>query len=224
MASRQEMLDQIDLKMSQGFSCVKLKIGGIDFNEELGLLKHIRAHYSSQEIEIRLDANGAFEASEAIEKLDALAHYDIHSIEQPIGQGQLDAMADLCSNSPIPIALDEELIGVHESGSKMNLLSHISPQYIIIKPSLVGGFSGSDEWVEIAESLDIKWWATSALESNIGLNAIAQWTASKSNTVPQGLGTGGLYTNNFPSPLTVISGALRYDPAGTWNLSSLQNV
>ncbi|NND93237.1 MAG: o-succinylbenzoate synthase [Flavobacteriales bacterium] len=224
MGSRKEMLEQIDLKLSQDFPCVKLKIGGIDFAEELDLLTYIRSHFTSNEIEIRLDANGAFEPNEAIHKLNKLAPYEIHSIEQPIRQGQWDAMAHLCANSPIPIALDEELIGLHDQNSKKKMISHISPQYIIVKPSLVGGFSGSDEWVEIAESSDIQWWATSALESNIGLNAIAQWTSTKSNPLPQGLGTGSLYSNNFPSPLKVESGTLTYDSSATWDFSSLKNV
>ncbi len=224
MGSRQEMLEQIDLKLNQGFSCVKLKIGGIDFSDELRLLEHIRSHYSSKEIEIRLDANGAFSPTMALQKLNELARFEIHSIEQPIRQGQWDIMSELCSNSPIPIALDEELIGIHDTDSKKKMIHHISPHYIIIKPSLVGGFSGSDEWIEIAEKSDIQWWATSALESNIGLNAIAQWTASKANPLPQGLGTGSLYTNNFPSPLKVEAGALSYDPAAAWDLSTLQNV
>lgn len=224
MGTKQQMSEQIGQKLAEGFNCVKLKIGAIDFQEELSLLAHIRSNYSSKEIEIRLDANGAFSPDEALKKLQMLSKYGIHSMEQPIRQGQWDSMANLCEKSPISIALDEELIGVHRIEEKRRMIEHISPQFIILKPSLVGGFKGSDEWISIAEDSNIPWWGTSALESNIGLMAIAQWVASKSNPLPQGLGTGGLYTNNIQAPLRVQSGSLIYDDSIPWDIAPLMNA
>jgi L-alanine-DL-glutamate epimerase-like enolase superfamily enzyme len=155
-----------------------------------------------------VDANGAFSPNQALNQLNELAKFDLHSIEQPIKQGQLTEMADLCAKTPVPIALDEELIGIVSKKEKKALLTNVNPQYIILKPSLIGGFRGSDEWIELAESLNIAWWITSALESNVGLNAIAQYTFTKNNPMPQGLGTGQLYTNNIPSALTILEGKL----------------
>ena len=216
MGEKSFMKEQIVDKIEQGFSCIKLKIGAIDFNAELDLLKYIRTEFSSEDIELRVDANGAFSSSEALEKLKRLSDYKIHSIEQPIKQGQVEAMAALCRKTPIPIALDEELIGVTSVTNKQEILQIIKPQYVIFKPSLIGGFKGTQEWLDLAENLNIGWWVTSALESNIGLNAIAQWTFTKNSPMPQGLGTGGLYTNNFDSPLQVRNGSIAYDPEINW--------
>ncbi len=217
MGDEDFMKSQIDEKIKEGFSCVKLKIGAIDFNREIGLLSYIREQFSPQEMELRVDANGGFSSSEALGKLSILSEFQIHSIEQPIRQGQHDSMTELCKITPLPIALDEELIGVVNYSDKENLLKQIRPQYIILKPSLVGGFKGSMEWIEIAYRLGIGWWITSALESNIGLNAIAQWTFTLQSAMLQGLGTGGLYTNNFDSPLEVRQGALWYNSTLDWD-------
>ena len=203
MGSYTQMLSQIEAKMQAGFRCIKLKIGAIHFEEELSLLKMIRRHFSAKEIELRVDANGAFSPAEALEKLKRLSELDLHSIEQPIRAGQWDSMARLSQLSPLPIALDEELIGVHSKSRKKELLETIHPQYIILKPSLHGGLRGSQEWIAAASQLGIGWWITSALESNIGLNAIAQWCATLHNPLPQGLGTGALFTDNIPMPLEV---------------------
>ena len=216
-----EMLRQIDEKINDGFRVIKMKIGAIDFDEELKLIRYIRSRRSIKEISIRLDANGAFSPDEALEKLKRLADFDIHSIEQPIRQGQVETMAGLCRNSPVPIALDEELIGITQTSEKIRLLETIRPQYIILKPSLLGGFDASAEWIKLAGSSGTGWWVTSALESNIGLNAIAQWTATLNNPLPQGLGTGGLFTNNFPSPLMVKNGSLHYHSQDQWDLSAI---
>ncbi len=222
MGSEQFMKDQIKTKLSEGFDCIKMKIGAIDFETELGLLRSIRKEFSSSDIELRVDANGAFDPKHALEKLKRLSDYDLHSIEQPIKQGQLDEMAALCRNTPLPIALDEELIGVVEPEIKIELLKHIKPQYIILKPTLLGGYRGSESWISMAEELQIGWWITSALESNIGLNAIAQWTYKLQSDLPQGLGTGGLFTNNFVSPLVVKNGTLQYESKSTWDISNLK--
>ena len=219
MGEEAYMKQQIGEKLEQGFNCIKLKIGAIDFEKELGLLRFIRSNFSAEEIEIRVDANGAFAENEALSKLDQLSSFQLHSIEQPIKQHQQEAMADLCKNTPLPIALDEELIGVFSFADKEALLQKIQPQYIILKPSLVGGFRGTREWVSLAEKYNIGWWVTSALESNIGLNAIAQWTYLQNNPMPQGLGTGALYTNNFDSPLVVKNGKLCYDTILAWNVN-----
>ncbi len=203
MGSKEEMSQQIAEKIEQGFKCIKLKIGAIDFETELALLKSIRDQYSESDIEIRVDANGAFTAHDALKKLEHLAKFKLHSIEQPIKQGQVEVMAKLCKVTPLAIALDEELIIHQRKDEKEILLKEIQPQYIILKPSLVGGWKASEEWIASAEKLNINWWITSALESNIGLNAIAQWTAELKTKTPQGLGTGGLYTNNFDSKLKI---------------------
>jgi len=221
MGSKANMSAQIREKIDAGFSCIKMKIGAIDFGEELSLLRYIRSEYNAQTIELRVDANGAFDCNEALDKLSRLAEFEIHSIEQPIKQGQLQEMARLCQLTPLPIALDEELIGVSDLEEKKHLLQAIQPQYIILKPSLVGGFKASQEWIDIAVANDIGWWATSALESNIGLNAIAQWVSSLETNMPQGLGTGGLYTNNISSPLKINEGRLWYQSDSEWDLSSL---
>ncbi|MEX2482924.1 MAG: o-succinylbenzoate synthase [Brumimicrobium sp.] len=203
------MEEQIQEKLKAGFSCIKMKIGAIDFEEELRLIKMIRKNHSADKITLRVDANGAFSPSDALEKLKELAKYDIHSIEQPIKQGQWKAMRSLCDVTPLPIALDEELIGIHSLEDKREMLEAIHPQYIILKPSLVGGFKGCVEWIELAGSMNIPWWITSALESNIGLDAIAQFTSIFPVKLPQGLGTGSLYTNNISSDLVVENGEIR---------------
>jgi o-succinylbenzoate synthase len=210
------MNEQISNKLKEGFTTLKMKIGAIDFNTELDILKAIRNQYDPSDLELRVDANGAFSKENALEKLEKLAVFGIHSIEQPIKAGQIDSMRNLCNFSPIPIALDEELIGVLDKDKKKALLVSINPQYIILKPSLVGGFKGSLEWIEIAEALGIGWWITSALESNIGLNAIAQFTYALKNELPQGLGTGALFTNNIEAPLFVSAGKLGYDSTHKW--------
>lgn len=222
MGSYESMLKQIEEKLEQGFNCIKIKIGAINFDEEVSLLKRIRSEFDKNTVELRVDANGAFSMEESMEKLQALAALDVHSIEQPIKARQIDAMRELCVSTPLPIALDEELIGVNQFIDKVELLEDITPQYIILKPSLVGGFESCDEWIEIAESLEIGWWVTSALESNIGLNAIAQYVSSKHITMPQGLGTGSLFTNNIPSPLKVKNAALEYNPSEAWDLTQLR--
>lgn len=217
MGDKAFMKQQIKDKLNAGFSCIKLKIGAIDFSSEIELLKSIRHEFSAKDIELRVDANGAFTPQEALEKLKRLSEFDLHSIEQPIKQGQWNAMAKLCESTPLPIALDEELIGIYSEEKKKELLSVINPQYIILKPTLVGGFSGSESWIKLAENKNIKWWITSALESNIGLNAIAQWTFTLHNKSPQGLGTGSLFSNNFDSPLVVKNGTLHYENNRNWN-------
>lgn len=213
------MQQQIKSKIEAGFSCIKIKIGALDFKTEVDLLKSIRQEFSVNDIELRVDANGAFLPSEALEKLKILSELDLHSIEQPIKRGQIKEMARLCKETPLPIALDEELIGVFSVTKKEELLQTINPQYIILKPSLVGGFKGSEEWINLANKQNIGWWITSALESNIGLNAIAQWTYTLGNNLPQGLGTGDLFTNNFDSPLIVKKGTLQLEKNNHWNIN-----
>lgn len=208
MGSKEFMLQQIEDKLNTGFSCLKMKIGAIDFDAELAILTSIRNKYSPQDIELRVDANGAFLPSEAIQKLEKLAKFDLHSIEQPIQAGQWEEMARLCSKSPIPIALDEELINVVGLGNKIHLLDTINPQYIILKPSLHGGLLGTIEWIKLVEKRNIPWWITSALESNVGLNCIAQFVSTFDNSLPQGLGTGGLYENNTSTQLFIQNGSI----------------
>lgn len=212
MGNFEEMYARLEEKMKAGFKCIKLKIGAIDFNKELLLLSHIRKHFSAQDIEIRVDANGAFNPYDAMDKLNALNQFEIHSIEQPIKQGQWNAMKELCASTPLPIALDEELIGVNSIKDKIKLLDTIRPQYIILKPSLHGGIHGSEEWIRLAKERGIGYWITSALESNIGLNAIAQWTATQEHILPQGLGTGQLFTDNIESPLYIKGERLWFNP------------
>ncbi len=202
---------QIEEKLKQGFDCIKLKIG-VDWNSEKEILKQLRQKFPKEQLELRVDANGGFIFEEAKMVLQELAELGIHSIEQPIKAGNLSQMTKLSANTPTPIALDEELIGVVDFEQKKQLLEEIKPQYIILKPALVGGFSGCNEWISLAENLGIGWWITSALESNIGLNAIAQYTFTKNNKMPQGLGTGALFTNNFPSVLNLQGDQLSFIP------------
>lgn len=214
MGEYKRMLEQISKKLEAGFRCIKLKIGAIDFEQELSLLRHIRSNFTKEELTLRVDANGAFRTEEAMERLKHLAEFDIHSIEQPIHAGQWEDMAQLTADTPIPIALDEELIGINRSEQKKELLRAIHPQYIILKPSLHGGLSGSEEWIKEAGNAGVDWWITSALESNIGLNVIAQWTATLGTTLPQGLGTGALFTNNIQMPLEIRKDCLWFDSNG----------
>ena len=212
MGSYKEMTEQVAEKIETGYRCIKLKIGAIDFEKEVNILRIIREQFSARDIELRVDANGAFSPNEAMEKLDRLAKFDLHSIEQPIRAGQWDDMAQLAATSPIPIALDEELIGCNTPEKKKELLSYIRPQYIVLKPSLHGGLYGGSEWLKEAEEQQIGWWITSALESNIGLNAIAQWCATFNNPLPQGLGTGALFTDNIDAPLELRDNRLWFIP------------
>jgi len=216
MGEQSFMKQQIEEKLSDGFRCIKLKIGAIDFDKELQLLGYIRQHFTPEQIEIRVDANGAFGVTMALYKLNQLSGFQLHSIEQPIPKNNTDRMSELCKITPIPIALDEELIGVFSLEEKEALLQKINPKYIILKPSFVGGFRGTKEWISLAEKHQIGWWITSALESNIGLNAIAQCTFLQHNSMPQGLGTGALFTNNFDCPLQVSEGQLCYKTEQDW--------
>lgn len=218
------MHEQIQQKLEEGFTCIKMKIGAIDFDKEIQLLESIRKRYSQNAIELRVDANGAFQPKDALEKLQILSRYGLHSVEQPIKQGQYLEMKTLCEESPLPIALDEELFGVFDRTEKRNLLQAIRPHYLILKPSLIGGFRGCKEWIALADEHDIGWWVTSALESNIGLNAIAQWTFTLNNPMPQGLGTGSLFTNNFECPLMVKNGHLIYRKDKHWETGLIKNL
>lgn len=209
------MLQQIEIKIRDGFRCVKLKVGGIDFEKECDVLQYIRRKYFREKITIRVDANGAFRPADALNKLNELAKFDVHSIEQPVRPGSTE-MEELCRISPVPIALDEELIGINEPEQKEALLRRLKPAYIILKPTLHGGLYSCQEWIQLAEKQNIGWWITSALESNIGLNAIAQFTAQYPTSLPQGLGTGMLYTDNIESPLSVHHGLLSYESTAEW--------
>ncbi len=219
MNEAQHMQSQIDRLIDEGFTILKMKVGGIDWAEELKLIKELRKKLDSTEIQLRLDANGAWTPKEAREKLNRLSEFEIHSIEQPIKPGQWEEMASICAESPIPIALDEELIGITELKMKKELINIITPDYLIIKPTLLGGFKASEEWIKLAKSNGIDWWVTSSLESNVGLNAISQWVVTQLPNMPQGLGTGGLFENNIPSPLQVRKGKLLIHPTLTWDLS-----
>jgi o-succinylbenzoate synthase len=221
MGTPDEMRTQIEEKLAAGFNCIKLKIGAIDFEEEISLIGHIRKRFSAEDIIIRVDANGAFSPEEAPNKLERLAALGIHSIEQPIRAGQWDVMRRLCETTPLPIALDEELIGINDPKLQQELIDFIRPQAIILKPSFVGGFAACDHWINLAENAGVIWCTTSALESNIGLNAIAQYTFCTGNALHQGLGTGQLYTNNIESPLFIQSGKLYSDPSQGWNLNPI---
>lgn len=212
MGDIETMLRRLESKIDAGFKCIKLKIGAINFLDEIRMLKAIRERFSPEELEIRVDANGGFNMENVISALHTLASYSVHSIEQPIPAGHWDLMHFLCDISPIPIALDEELIGVNSMLDKEDMLRTIKPAYIILKPSLCGGISGSNEWIELAGKYGCGWWVTSALESNVGLNALAQWVATLDTNMCQGLGTGALFTNNFSSPLMLEGDKLRFNP------------
>ena len=219
MGNRAYIEQQIEEKLRTGFTCIKMKIGTLDLDMELEIIESLRNRYSEEDLTIRVDANGAFKPKEAKDVLYRLADLQVHSIEQPIMAGQLDEMARLCQLTPIPIALDEELLAKYPVENKKKLLEIIKPQYIVIKPGLIGGFRSAEEWIELANNANIGWWITSALESNIGLNAIAQWTYTLDVSKPQGLGTGMLYANNITSPLAVIKNTLRYFPLTRWDLN-----
>jgi L-alanine-DL-glutamate epimerase-like enolase superfamily enzyme len=214
------MMDQINQKIAQGFTCIKLKVGGLDFDRECDILSYMRKRYFRNNITIRLDANGAFKVDDVLYKLEEMSRFQIHSIEQPLKPG-LEEMEELCRKSPIPVAFDEEIIGIYTQAEKMALLKKLKPQFIVLKPTLHGGLKGCEEWITIAESFGIGWWITSALESNVGLNAICQFTANYRTTIPQGLGTGSIYDNNIQSPLTVKSGHIFYDASLNWEEHAL---
>jgi len=218
MGDRSFMKRQIDEKINTGYKCIKIKIGAIDFEQEVDLVKYIRSKYSKEELTIRVDANGAFPTQKALQKLKRLEEFELHSIEQPIMQRQRMSMQLLCIKSGIPIALDEELIGVNGTDNKIELLDDIRPQYIVLKPNLLGGFRETAEWIELAEERNIGWWVTSALESNIGLNAICQFTANYNTCLHQGLGTGMLFENNIDSPLTIEKESIFYDKKRAWEV------
>lgn len=215
------MLRQIKDKIEQGFLVIKLKIGAINFEDEYEIIKKIRSEFGPHEIQIRVDANGAFSPDEALQKLEALDNLRVHSIEQPIKAGQWEELARLCEKAYLPIALDEELIGVHDPEERKKLLDTINPNFLILKPSLLGGFKSCEQWIDFAEERGKGWWVTSALESNIGLNAIAQWNYTLYGVLASGLGTGGLFTNNFQSPLDIVRGTLAYNRNKSWEIEEL---
>lgn len=221
MGTQQEMLDQVHKKVGEGFFCIKMKIGALDFEEEIELLRAIREHYPAETTELRVDANGAFPPDEAHNKLERLAEFNLHSIEQPVIPDHKEALRSLAETSSAPLALDESLIGLHAYQDKKVLLQNLRPPFIVLKPSLTGGLYGTKEWINLAEEMGIGWWITSALESNIGLNAIAQFTAEYDIRMPQGLGTGRLFTNNITAPLSISNGNLHYNPKESWDLSGL---
>ncbi|HWA32582.1 MAG TPA: o-succinylbenzoate synthase [Cyclobacteriaceae bacterium] len=220
MGGLDDMLQQVSIKLYEGFNCIKVKVGGLNFEKELDILQFIRRKYFRDEVMIRLDANGSFKEDDAYYKLMDCSRFDIHSIEQPLKAGS-PLLAELCKTSPIPVVLDEELIGVRATQDKTILLDKINPPFIILKPSLHGGIQGCEEWIKLADERSIGWWMTSALESNIGLNAIAQFTANHPVTLHQGLGTGTIYSDNIPSPLTVRKGALLLNSQENWDLTEL---
>lgn len=224
MGSEEFMRQQIDRVLEGGFNCVKMKIGAIEWEKELHLLQTLRKRYDKSTLEIRVDANGAFNLKSAQKVLEQLAILGVHSIEQPIGADFQEDLALLCAQTPVAIALDESLIPCISAEQKSQMLDFVKPQYIILKPSFIGGFRGSDYWISLAKDRGIGWWATSALESNVGLNAISQWVYTKGNNMPQGLGTGSLYTNNISSPLYVKNGAIAYEPNLAWDLQKIDSL
>jgi o-succinylbenzoate synthase len=221
MGDKQLMLDQVKQIIESGYSCIKMKIGALDFRTELEILKYIRDRFPADVLTLRVDANGAFSPENVMNKLNQLEKFRIHSIEQPLKAGQWEHMYELCRNTPVPIGLDEELIGDFSFPQKKDLVQNIKPQFLILKPSMLGGFSATNDWIRIAESLGIGWWITSALESNIGLNAICQFTYDHGKTMVHGLGTGKLYENNIDSPLETGRGYIRYNKNRHWDLSIL---
>lgn len=224
MGDYDKMIERIEQKLQDGFSCIKLKIGAIDWHKEVDMIEYIRNRYDRDRVEIRVDANGGFTMDNALPRLKRLADLDVHSIEQPIKAGTPALMRFLCDISPLPIALDEELIGKFTTEQKAATLDEIKPTYIVLKPTLVGGFSGATEWIELAEQRGIGWWITSSLESNIGLNALAQWVATLHTTMPQGLGTGGVFSNNFHSPLHLEGDKLKYDSSESLDREALSKL
>lgn len=224
MGEFDKMMERLENKIKEGFKCIKLKIGAIDWAKELELIRVIRRRYDENELMIRVDANGGFSFHDCEIRLKELADLGVHSIEQPIKAGHADEMARLCRSTPIPIALDEELIGKGSLEERIKTLDELRPQYIILKPALCGGFSGATEWIEEADRRGIGWWVTSALESNVGLNAIAQYTASQKAKGPQGLGTGGLFTNNFETPVFLKKDRLHYNTSAALNYSQFSDL
>jgi O-succinylbenzoate synthase len=222
MSDKNEMIRQIRQRLNDGFTCLKLKIGALDLREEIEVLKFIREHCTAEELEIRVDANGAFTRSEALEVLKILSEYHLHSVEQPISPGHPEEMARVCAMSPVPVALDEELIGKHSMAVRRKLLEIIKPQYVVLKPGLLGGLAICKDWISLAQEKEIGWWITSSLETNIGLNAISQWTYTLQNHIYHGLSTGSLYNNNIRSPLYLHGERLYYDPERKWDLSSMK--
>ena len=216
MGNKDYMINQINSKISDGYSCLKLKIGAIDFNEELSIIKSVRERFSSEVLEIRVDANGAFKSENAINKLELLSKLKIHSIEQPIATNQWKELKEICDKTPLPIALDEELISINDK--KEEFINYIKPQYLVLKPTLLGGFEKTNKWINIAENNNIGWWITSALESNIGLNAIAQFCGNYELKLPQGLGTGQLFSNNIESPLEIEGQELYFRKNKKWDM------
>lgn len=221
MGNKRFMLDQVKEKIESGFNCIKIKIGAIDFDTELEVLRYVRNQFSERDITLRVDANGAYNMQNVLGRISSLEKLKIHSIEQPIKSGQWESMQYLCEKSPIPVGLDEELIGAYSYRYKKDLVEQIQPHYLILKPSLLGGFHSSGEWIELARSNNIGWWITSALESNIGLNAICQYTFGLEVEMEQGLGTGALFKNNIKSPLMVENGNVQYKKDQYWDLSNL---
>ncbi len=221
MGDKATMKQRIREQIDGGYTTVKMKIGAIGIEDELELLGAVRNDFSANDLTLRVDANGAFSAKQAPDILKRLADLHVHSIEQPVSAGLYEIMADLCASTPIPIALDEDLIGLNTRDAKVDLLENVKPQYIVIKPSLVGGWKATQEWIDLAKAHNIGWWITSALESSVGLNAIAQYTATLNVTMAQGLGTGKVYSNNIPSPLRAERGFLKYRPEEAWDLSSI---
>jgi len=221
MGDKATMRERIKAQIDGGNRCVKMKIGAIAIDDELQLLADVRREFNAKQLTLRVDANGAFTGSNVMPVLERLAELEVESIEQPVPPGLYEVMAELCAGSPLPIALDEDLIGINTAEAKKDLLDHVKPQQIVIKPSMVGGWAAAQEWIGLAQQRNIGWWITSALESSIGLNAIAQWAATLGVTIPQGLGTGSVYTDNIPSPLSVKAGELRYRPEVAWNLDRL---
>lgn len=213
------MMTQINEKIGKGFTCIKLKVGGLDFDSECDILSYIRKRYFRNDITIRLDANGAFKLDDVLYKLEELSRFNVHSIEQPIKPG-LDEMEELCRKTPIPVALDEELIGKHSLEEKTKLLQKLKPQFVILKPTLHGGLQSCEQWISLAQKQNIEWWMTSALESAVGLNAICQFTANYNVAIPQGLGTGAIYQENFQSPLAVDDGFIYHNPSLAWGTIS----
>ena len=222
MGDRDFMVNQIKSKIEKGFSCLKLKIGSIDFKEEISILKKIRKQFNSKILEIRVDANGAFSTKDVLQKLNTLRKLEIHSIEQPIAINQWDSLKEICKKSPIPIALDEELIQLKKE--KNEFLKYVSPHFLVLKPTLIGGFEATKKWINIAKENNINWWVTSALESNVGLSAIAQFCANYQLNLPQGLGTGQLFSNNIPSPLEIKGENIFYNENKTWDLSNFEKI
>lgn len=224
MGDFDKMIERVESKLDAGFRCIKLKIGAIDWGKEIEMIEYIRKRHTPDEVEIRVDANGAFTMDNALARLRHLADLGIHSIEQPIKAGNETMMRFLCDVSPLPIALDEELIGKFTRESKEKLLDEIRPAYIVIKPSLEGGFSGAEEWIALAGARGISWWITSSLESNIGLNALAQWVTTFERTIPQGLGTGALFTNNISTPVFTNGELLGYNPEKTLDYDAIDRL